>query len=103
MSRDHAHRSHSHASEAAPNPKAFAKALADVNEKVDRPFLSIDKDGHSRGDLTIVGFDKCGGLIMKDKNNELFDPRVNLKNGILEITRPLVIPKAAPAESKLEF
>ncbi len=52
------------------------------------------KDGNGHGDLSIVGFDKCAGLVMKDKNNELFDPRVNFENGILEITK-LVIPKAA--------
>jgi len=74
------------------DPKAFARVLAEVNEKVDTSFLSIDKDGKSHGDLQIVGFDKCGGLIMKDENDELFDPRVNLKNGILEIRRPLDIP-----------
>lgn len=72
------------------DPKNFAKMLAKVNERVDTSFLAIDKDGKSRGDLEIVGFDKCGSLIMKDKSTDtLFDPKVNLKNGILEITRPL--------------
>ncbi len=52
------------------------------------------KDGSTDG-MAIVGFDKCAGLVMKDKNNELFDAPVNFKNGILEFTRPLIIPKAA--------
>lgn len=73
------------------DPKAFAKVLEKVNAKVDTSFLSIDKDGRSHGDLEIVGFDKGGSLILKDKStDELFDPRINLKNGILEIRRPII-------------
>lgn len=81
------------------DPKAFAKVLEKVNGKVDTSYLSIGPDGKSRGDLEIVGFDKAGSLILKDKStDELFDPRVNLKNGILEIRRPIMEdeqPKAA--------
>lgn len=73
------------------DPKAFAKVLEKVNAKVDTSYLSIGPDGKSRGDLEIVGFDKGGSLILKDKStDELFDPRVNLKNGILEIRRPIM-------------
>lgn len=73
------------------DPKAFAKVLEKVNAKVDTSYLSIGPDGKSRGDLEIVGFDKGGSLILKDKStDELFDPRVNLKNGILEIRRPII-------------
>lgn len=86
------------------DPKAFAKVLEKVNAKVDTSYLSIGEDGKSRGDLEIVGFDKGGSLILKDKStDELFDPRVNLKNGILEISRPITVeeqPKAAYEEPR---